>query len=466
MAYIQRVKNTSNRPFDLHDPRLDSGEGLNVIKDWEVNDPNSSKYITNRTHYTGNRFELINPNWSEGQVAGRFTNENAPEVIELDNDYVLYKLSNTIITSQEILDRLLDKCIVYYKPYNNVANIGTFATVFNTWSRGYATTGNYGQYTTEATINASKNNNAVIYKMYYVENDDSFVLQNTQVNLTKGLYALSLKDLSTEPYILRVLKGPDEVVKLPYKYIPNEILTRLNDLETSTGTIPTTYATIQYVDEQVNTINTNLVSKMDKTNPIGTGTFNFTGNINLINGDLTTSLDGQNTGGRIIAAGNIYANGNKLVATQEWANAQYIPLNQTDFSALTINNVRVATIDDLSNIEVGLCKGYFSSRPYLDNVPANNGDYAYVWEAYIQPSVGASMVAATAKKYIYNGEWLLSTPTETITNTFTPIQWKNINEASSLINELQNIITSLEDRVAELEEKCEVMFEQAEGKKF
>lgn len=466
MAYIQRVKNTSNRPFDLHDPRLDSGEGLNVIKDWEVNDPNSSKYITNRTHYTGNRFELINPNWSEGQMAGRFINENAPEVIELGNDYVLYKLSNTVITAQEILDNLLDKCIVYYKPYNNVANIGTFATVFNTWNRGYATTGNYGQHTTEVTVDANKNNNTVIYKMYYVDDNDSFVLQDTQVNLTKGLYALSLKDLSTESYILRILKGPDQDVKLPYKYIPDELLSRIDTLEDTTGSLDTTYATISYVDEKVITINTNLVNKMDKTNPTGTGIFNFTGNVNLINGDLTTSLNGQNVGGRIIAAGNIYANTNKLVATQEWVGLQYMPLNQTDFSALTVNNVRVATINDLSNVEVGLCKGYFSSKSYLDNVFANNGDYAYVWEAYVQPSAGAPMIAATAKKYIYNEEWLLSTPTETITNTFTPTQWKNINEASNLINELQNTITSLENRVAELEEKCEAMFEWAEGQEF
>jgi hypothetical protein len=64
MAYIRRVRNTANQPFDLHDSRLGEGAEFNIVKDWAVNNTESTKYIANRTHYTDNEFELIYPDWN------------------------------------------------------------------------------------------------------------------------------------------------------------------------------------------------------------------------------------------------------------------------------------------------------------------------------------------------------------------------------------------------------------------
>ena len=458
MAYIKRVRDTANQNFDLHDARLGEGAELNIVKDWAVNDTQSSKYIANRTHYTDNRFELINPNWSEGELPGKFASDNAPQVIELENDYVLYKLSNTVITSQEILDNLLDKCIVYYKPYNSVVNIGTFATVFNTWSRGYATTGNYGQHTTEVTVNANKNNNTVIYKMYYVYDNDSFILQNTQLNLTKGLYALSLKDLSTQPYILRVLKGPDQDIKLDIKYIPDSLIETIATIENS-------YATTTYVDTAIQSVTGQIPDisvKMDKVNPEGNGDFKL----------LKTT---GNIPSNIYVTGNVYSNydpndvtAQKKLATEEYVTnglATKMDATKRIFDSLFIgtaqNNSRVLTTDDIPTISGKIFRGIYADSSYLPTGVGyvDEGDYAYVLTQYTNGS------SATIIKYVYtSGTWTSSGTFAT--DTFTPTQWTNINEASSLINTLQNTITALELRVAELEEQCEAMFEWAEGQEF
>ena len=121
--------------------------------------------------------------------------------------------------------------------------------------------------------------------------------------------------------IIRVLRYEDEVVKLPYKYIPNEVLTRLTNLENTSSQITTNYATIQYVDNEIDGVEaliTNLGSdlnnKMDKVSPEGSGDFKLRPNA-------------QNLGGRALIAGDIFANynfvqgtGNK-VATESWTTA-------------------------------------------------------------------------------------------------------------------------------------------------
>jgi len=38
MGYIKRVRDTASQFFKLHDERIDNGTGINVIKDWAVND--------------------------------------------------------------------------------------------------------------------------------------------------------------------------------------------------------------------------------------------------------------------------------------------------------------------------------------------------------------------------------------------------------------------------------------------
>lgn len=61
--------------------------------DWNENNPQAAGFIKNRTHYSGIRTELINPEWD-----GDFTDENAPEVIQTftqdDYTYRVYKLSD------------------------------------------------------------------------------------------------------------------------------------------------------------------------------------------------------------------------------------------------------------------------------------------------------------------------------------------------------------------------------------
>jgi len=81
------------------------------------------------------------------------------------------------------------------------------------------------------------------------------------------------------------------------------------------------------------------------------------------------------------------------------------------------NNERVLTVSDLASINNSVFKGYFGDSSYLSTVSAQEGDYAYVWNTY-QGNVNES---ATATKYIYtNNGWRASSPTVTITNTFTP----------------------------------------------
>lgn len=50
-GYITEVKDVNGELWDIRDARLGEGETVSLDKDWEENDPTSSEYIKNRTHY-------------------------------------------------------------------------------------------------------------------------------------------------------------------------------------------------------------------------------------------------------------------------------------------------------------------------------------------------------------------------------------------------------------------------------
>jgi len=167
MAYINRVKNTANQPFNLRDSRLDSGEELNVKKDWLVNDTTSSKYITNRTHYVSNRFELMDIEWD-----GSFVSEGAPMIEELQNDYVIYKLSNFKLDSTtEIITSFLEKTLIYYKPYGGTTQRKTYDEIFS--GTPTVATNSVGTNVTEIIFGVS----GETFTLYNVAEDETITIQ-------------------------------------------------------------------------------------------------------------------------------------------------------------------------------------------------------------------------------------------------------------------------------------------------
>lgn len=487
MAYIKRVKNTANQHFDLHDARLDDGTELSIAKDWAVNDTESSKYITNRTHYTNNRFELVYPTWN-----GSFSDNEAPnaeEIVQNSVNMLFYKLTNIPI-SNTIQNANLEDIIVYYKPSSGLAqNTKTMAQLFDgeTIEIQSSIYLDIDEYVEQVEYGTTTNS----FIIYNVTAPATVTIGNKELELTAGIYSIGKASLLEED--IHPIKKTDQVVKIDIKYIPDEIIN-------SIGAIPNTYATKTYVDNAVAAISIPDISgKMDKNSPIGYGDFYLLPN-------------DQNLGGRAIIGSDIYANfteeysiydstledfipktrtqvealledgytielvselpaqgvankvykiqTSKKVATEDWVNQNKMPINQTDFTALTINSKRVLTSDDLGDF-----KGFYADVSYLPILDVLVGDYAYVLNAYVNNG------HASIKRYVYttNGQtnsWVAD-QSNLAADTFTQAQWKNINtDPESIIAPYISRITQLETDLADLVDICNTMFEFAEGKEF
>ena len=442
MAYIKRVRDTANQNFDLHDARLGEGEELNIVKDWAVNNTESTKYIANRTHYTDNEFELIYPTWN-----GYFSNSEAPETIELNNGMVLYKLTNTPITTT-ITDSDLEDIIVFYKPSTGpVQNTKTVAEIFTEETVEIQSTSQVGTNVEEVVYGTATKT----FTIYNAVAQEEVEIGSKTIKLTEGIYALGNPDsLAVE---IHPIKKPDSVIQLDVKYIPNSLIQRITTIENS-------YATTTYVDTAIQTISgqiPDISTKMDKNNPEGTGRFKLKGTDGyaLFAKDIYVNYDFDLEQGQKVATENYVttAVSTKMDASKRIFDSLFIGDNQ--------NNNRVLTTADISTISGKVFKGIYANVSYLPvgAQVVEEGDYAYVLSAY---TTGGS---ATITKYTYtNGSWTAAQDS-LATNTFTPMQWKNIN--TDLQTELQNLgILNLENRVEELEAKVNAMFEKAEGQEF
>lgn len=442
MGYIKRVRDTASQFFNLHDERIDNGIGINVIKDWVVNDTQSTKYITNRTHYIDNRFELIYPTWN-----GYFSNDKAPEIVELNNNMVLYKLTNLPFTTT-ITNSDLEDIIVFYKPSTGpIENTKTITELFTGETVEIQSTSQIGTSIEEIIYGTTTNS----FTIYNVTAQETVEIGSKTIELTEGIYALGNPDSLAED--IHPIKKADQVVRLDIKYIPLELIQRISTIENN-------YATITYVNDAIQTISgeiPDISGKMDKNNPEGTGRFKLKGTDGyaLFAKDIYVNYDFDLEQGQKVATENYVttAVSTKMDATKRIFDSLFIGDNQ--------NNNRVLTTADISTISGKAFKGIYANISYLPvgAQVVEEGDYAYVLSAY---TVGGS---ATITKYTYtNGSWTAAQGS-LATNTFTPAQWKNIN--TDLQTELQNLgILDLEDRVEELEAKVSAMFEFAEGQEF
>lgn len=447
MSYISRVKNTANQHFDLHDSRLGEGEELNVVKDWQNNDTQSSEYIKNRTHYIKNRFELVDLDWS-----GDFTSEQAPKNETL-NTKILYRLSKIPLTSEEITTAFVDKMVVYYKPLVGDIDSGILSEVI---SGTLALQTNFiddPDNKVKEIIYGIENSSDVdeYFVLYNVADTQEVIIDSTTITLEPGVYGLGFNIIDQGSHGIYVIRYYNETEYSPLNenYIPDTIA-RIADLDN--------YATITYVNNAIQTISgqiPDISGKMDKNNPEGTGRLKIKGN-----------------DGYALFAKDAYVNYDfDLGQGQKVATENYVTIALTDkmdankriFDSLFIgdsqNNNRVLTTADISTISGKTFKGIYANSSYLP-VGAGRveeGDYAYVLNGYTTGGL------ATITKHTYtNGSWVAAQDS-LATNTFTPTQWKNINtDISPYVAKIEE----LEGEVADFYDIIETMFEFAEGKEF
>ena len=448
MGYIKRVRDTASQFYNLHDERIDNGIGINVIKDWAVNDTQSTKYITNRTHYTDNRFELIYPEWN-----GYFSNNKAPETVELNDGTVLYKLTNIPITTT-IANSDLEDIIVFYNPASGTPKYTETLAEACERETEIKSTQSIGTNVEEiiyGTIPTEPQEESTTFTIYNVLAQESVEIGNKIVKLTEGIYSIGKPSPLAED--VHPIKKPDHIERLDIKYIPLELIQKIDTIESN-------YATTTYVDTAIQIISgqiPDISGKMDKNNPEGTGRLKIKGNDGyaLFAKDAYVNYNFDLGQGQKVATENYVttAVSTKMDANKRIFDSLFIGNNQ--------NNNRVLTTADISTISGKAFKGIYANSEYLPvgTGRVEEGDYAYILNQYV---TGGS---ATITKYTYtNGSWTAA-QNSLATNTFTPIQWKNIN--TDLQTELQNLgILSLENRIEELEAKVNVMFEFAEGQEF
>lgn len=243
--------------------------------DWSKNDSDDPSYIKNRTHYESLRTELVDPTWD-----GDFEADNAPELLvetEADGETIkVYKLTDTINAMPSgsaypfdfELDKLKSAITLNMGGGWIVSHTGTITEFFTEFFAEAVSMGVITQEAADESLPAvlaslalgdvtefSELNDSdkkiyvqpygffdgepnvflmVIYVPHGSDGDYELFVPGETVSFTEGIYAVAedtdittMDGFTVTPIILGT------VVKLPYKYLPDELAVELNSIRTS-----------------------------------------------------------------------------------------------------------------------------------------------------------------------------------------------------------------------------------------
>lgn len=288
MAYITQVKDSTGKIYNIR------ASGIDAIKDWAENDPNSPYYIRNRTHYENNGEvkqldnKYIKDVWDEiHNLSDNFENYvtlSNPETIDGDlkvdgkglffeNIYIGAEIPNNKVVTQEELSEQLENKVDSDK-FALGTEIGAIANTF----RG--------------DIYLEKVNSEGTYVETISIKD---ALQATgdlsQYRLKTDLNFYSTDGIIRPAYFDKIYKGNSETVDENNRYIIlEELLEQLQDYRTKDD--------LQYNDTSIALLTDipeypDMDNYLQKTNPVAEGSFKLESGYLSINNYIVWSSDNQ-----------------------------------------------------------------------------------------------------------------------------------------------------------------------------